>query len=329
MLSPDPRRSGIAGPAGGGAHPLLLRAMKTSSPASPARNLAWPGQAILLGALLALLFLAGSHGRRTRVDDALTRTRDDGVIRIGYAVEAPYAFLTTAGEVTGEAPEIARVIAARIGIPRVQWRLTEFGSLIEGLEARRFDVIAAGMFITPEREARVAFSHPTFQAGPGLLVLRGNPLALHAYADIARDDRARVAVLAGSFEEARLRETGCPDERLLRVPDALTGRTAVRSGEAAALALSAPTIRWMIRNPIAGLTDMAEPFEARLEGAAGHVAKGGFVFRKDEPALRQAWNAELARFLGSADHRRLAASFGFTAAELPPPIAATTDTSQP
>lgn len=245
--------------------------------------------------------------------NALAQARQAGAIRVGYAVEAPYAFLTPEGQVTGEAPEIARVIAARLGIPRVEWRLVEFGGLIEGLEARRFDVIAAGMFITPERQRRVSFSHPTFQVGPGLLVRQGNPLALHSYADLLRQTNARVAVLSGSVEEACLLRFGCAEERLLRVPDAASGRAAVRAGQVAGLALSAPTIRWMAQNPIAGLTEAAEPFAE----ASVPPAPGGFVFRREEAALCRAWNAELARFLGSEEHRRLVGQFGFTAAELP------------
>jgi len=95
-------------------------------------------------------------------DQSLTRLQREGTIRIGYAVEAPYAFLKPGGEVTGESPEVAKVIVGRLGIRHIEWRQSEFGSLISGLEAGRFDVIAAGIFITPERARRISFSEPTF-----------------------------------------------------------------------------------------------------------------------------------------------------------------------
>jgi len=287
----------------------------TADSPSPLRLPLGSGFFVLL-ALTAGMVVWLVWGRRDV--DALAQARQAGVIRIGYAVEAPYAFLTPEGRVTGESPEIARVIAARLGIPRVEWRLVEFGDLIEGLEARRFDVIAAGMFITPQRQQRLAFSLPTFQAGPGLLVLKSNPLSIHSYADLLQRPAARVAVLTGSIEEARLLELGCPGERLLRVPDAASGREAVRAGHVACLALSAPTVRWMAHNPVAGLTEMAEPFADSAADAPSPPARGGFVFRRDEPALCRAWNAELARFLGSDEHRRLVSRFGFSDAELPP-----------
>jgi polar amino acid transport system substrate-binding protein len=250
--------------------------------------------------------------------DALSRARQAGVIRVGYAVEAPYAFLSPEGEVTGEGPAIARVIAARLGIARIEWRLAEFGGLIDDLEDGRFDLIAAGMFITPERQRRVAFSRPTFQAGPGLLVRQGNPRGLRSYAELLQSRDLRIAVLMGSVEEAHLRRLGCPEERLLRVPDALSGRAAVRTGQADALALSAPTLRWMSLHPVSGLTEMAALVAEPTGGSAPPPARGGFVFRREETALLQAWDAELARFLGSEEHRRLVAAFGFSPAELPP-----------
>ena len=272
-------------------------------------------------AVLAVVLGGGAAGLWwcRPADDALARARRTGVIRIGYAVEAPYAFLTADGKVTGESPEIARVVAAHLGIPRVEWRLVEFADLIDGLEARRFDVIAAGMFITPERRRRVAFSLPTFQAAPGLLVGKGNPLALHTYADVLRGADTRIAVLTGATEEGRLLQLGCPDARLVRVPDAASGREAVRCGHVAALALSAPTVRWMASHADAGATEVAEPF-VDSAGAPASPALGAMAFRWDEPDLRRAWNVELARFLGSTEHSRMVAAFGFSKSELPPSV---------
>lgn len=127
-----------------------------------------PFPMILIGAFLALLLVF----RATR-DDSLDRLRSKGTITIGYAVEAPYAFLTPDGTVTGEAPEIAKVMASRLGIGHIAWRQVEFGSLLAELEAGRIDVIAAGMFITPKRADRASFSLPTFRVREGLLVPRG------------------------------------------------------------------------------------------------------------------------------------------------------------
>ena len=92
----------------------------------------WVGfWAVALLGLLGVLLVA--LARWTWGEDALARARREGFLRVGYAVEAPYAFLTPEGEVTGESPEIARAMAQQLGIPKVEWRLTEFGSLIDAI----------------------------------------------------------------------------------------------------------------------------------------------------------------------------------------------------
>ena len=121
------------------------------------------GLALGLGLLIALILFRSP-------DDSLANLRARGVIRIGYAIEAPYAYLADDGNVTGLDPEVARMVANRLGIPRIEWRLMEFDALLAGLKSGQYDVTAAGLFITPERARQVIFSQPTFQARPGLLV---------------------------------------------------------------------------------------------------------------------------------------------------------------
>ena len=87
----------------------------------------------------------------------LETVRQNSSIRIGYANETPFAYTETDGRVTGESPEIAKAIFAKMGIKQVDGVLTEWGSLIPGLRAGRFDVIAAGMYITPARCKQVLF----------------------------------------------------------------------------------------------------------------------------------------------------------------------------
>src|SRR5690606_3307861 len=106
-----------------------------------------------------------SLGGTAFAQSTLETARENGYIRVGFANEAPYGYATPSGELTGEAPEVAKAILARMGIEEVDGVLTEFGSLIPGLRAGRFDIIAAGMFITPERCQQVQFSEPSYGIG--------------------------------------------------------------------------------------------------------------------------------------------------------------------
>ncbi len=247
-------------------------------------------------------------------DDSLMRLQEAGSIRIGYAVEAPFAFVTARGVVTGEAPETARLIAARLGIGGVTWRQAAFELLIGELRAGTIDVIAAGMFITPERAGQIRFSRPTVQATSGLLVPAGNPRMIRTYRDLLAAADLRVAVLHGSVEEAALLDAGFVPGRLVRVLDVATGRAALDSGEADTLALSAPTLRWMLRERPDDRFELVE-----LPENPGHARSGwaAFGFRPEDRALADAWDRELATWLGSSEHRAILSRFGFSATELP------------
>jgi polar amino acid transport system substrate-binding protein len=250
-------------------------------------------------------------------DQSLTRLQQAGTIRIGYAIEAPYAFLKPGGEVTGEFPEVAKRIVADLGIRRIEWIQTDFGSLIPSLEAGRFDVIAAGLYITPERAQRVDFSEPVLHVQQGLLVRQDNPRQLYSYRHALTPADVKIAVIAGAVEEALLRRIGLSDRQIVIVPDALTGRVAVESGLADGLALTSPTIRWMASRDQLGKTDMAQPFEQPDPALTEGVAYCGFAFRKADRQLLAAWNSAMQPFITSQEHLKLLAEFGFTEAELP------------
>lgn len=265
----------------------------------------------LVALSLSLISIISLFWWLTADNDTLARSRTEAGLRIGYAIEAPYAFLALNGEVTGEAPEIARHIAAQLGVSHIEWRQTEFGNLIDELEAGQIDVVAAGMFITPERSKRVRFSDPTLHVRPGLLVASGNPKRILSLHDAAKRSDIRIAILAGAVEEQILQQLGTPGERLLIVPDATTGRQAIEIGLADALSLSEPTVRWMAHRAELGQTEILNiSFKSQEESVYGKTA---FVFRSTDHTLLTAWNKAQQGFLHSPQHTSLLAEFGLGA----------------
>jgi len=263
---------------------------------------------ILILALAGTWILANGGGK-----DSLDRVRAGGALRIGYAVEAPYAFVDSAGQVTGADPALAEVLARRIGIEHIEWRRYEFGSLIGALEGGEIDVIAAGMFVTPNREKRVLFAHPSIAAKPGLLTQRGRVASVHSYPEAVAAG-LRLAALEGSVEEVALSGLGLPSRLLIRVPDAQTGFLALRSGLAEALALSAPTLRWLAAHDASGSMELIQPFDSAGGPGIGLVAQ---AFRRGDIRLKGAWDRALDAYLSTEAHRALVAPFGFVADDLP------------
>jgi polar amino acid transport system substrate-binding protein len=273
---------------------------------------------ILVGLLILLsIVLLWIRSTPYVIDNSLDQIKSRGVLRIGYAVEAPYAFIDENGQITGESPELAKIIAQRLGIPRVEFVQTEFGLLIPGLQDDDYDVIAAGLFITPERAKLVAFSEPTFHVQEGMLVQNDNPHKIHSYQNVLDNVEVTVAVIDQSVEQRTLAAIGISEERLIAVPDALTGMVAVESGLVDCLALSSITIQWMELHDQLEKTEMARPFAQSEYAVSRRLGYGGFAFRSQDRQLLTAWNKEMIGFVGSEDHIRLIEHFGFSAAELP------------
>jgi polar amino acid transport system substrate-binding protein len=258
---------------------------------------------------IAALALAGAGARADLLEDA----KESGKVTVGIANEAPYGYQTPEGELTGEAPEIAKHVLGEMGIEEVEAVITEFGSLIPGLKAGRFDMVAAGMFVTPERCQQVAFSEPTYGIGQAFLVAEGNPEGLQTYEDITANPDSTLAVMAGAIERTYARDAGVPDDQVMVVPDPSSGAAAVQAGRADAFALTSLSIR-RLADGTAGV-EIAQPFgEVAGQSVLGH---GAFAFRPEDDAFRQEFNRHLADFLGSEEHLALVEPFGFTKDELP------------
>lgn len=248
-----------------------------------------------------------------RAETTLDRIREAGVIRVGFANEAPYAYATADGELTGESPTVFRHVMKRLGVERVDGVLTEWGALIPGLKAGRFDAIVASMYITPRRCRQILFANPTYGIGEALVVPAGNPEGLRDYAD-AVEKEAKVAFVAGTAEIEHARMAGLPRGQQLIVPDFASAFAAVKAGRASAAALTALTAGVLAEKDEA--VERAEPFTFVHEGRS-YRGEGSFGFRPEDRALRDAVNEELAGFIGTEEHLAMVAEFGFDASNLP------------
>jgi len=255
----------------------------------------------------------GAGPRFAFAETVLERAKADGFIRVGFANEAPFGYATPDGKLTGEAPEVAKAVLAKIGIPQVDGVLTEFGSLIPGLKAGRFDIIAAGMFINPKRCAEIAFSEPSYGIGQAMLVPAGNPKGVKDYSTFASNGDLKLAVMAGAVEVGYAKDASVPEGQLVVLPDQSSLLAAVTSGRADAAALTALSIADMAKKGEG--VESTTPFgEVAGKSVKGH---GGFGFRKEDTDLYEAFNTELKKFIGSEEHIALVTPFGFGKDYLP------------
>lgn len=243
--------------------------------------------------------------------DALARLESGEPLRIGVANERPYGYIDDSGELAGEAPTIARHILESID-PQAELEAVtvDFGQLIPGLRAERIDIAAAGMFITPERCRRVAFSEPTYVVGEAFAVKAGNPKNITDYASISDNRDARAGLISGTVEYNYAVVAGIPAERALLYNSFEEAINALRAGEVDAVGMTALTVRTLLRDTNdTELTSTRQFFPV----VDGEVTKGygAFAFRKEDRALLEAFNRRLKSFIGTEAHWAMVAEYGF------------------
>ncbi|MEA8481220.1 ectoine/hydroxyectoine ABC transporter substrate-binding protein EhuB [Pseudomonas paraeruginosa] len=261
----------------------------------------------LAGSLLA--GLAASFA--SQAESTLERIQNSATVRIGYANEAPFAYTETSGKVTGESPEIAAKVFSAMGVKKIEPVLTEWGALIPGLRAGRFDVIAAGTYITPPRCRQVIFTDPHYQIPDTLLVKRGNPKNLHSYADVAKNPDVRLAIMSGTVELGYARAEGVSEEQIVQVPDTTAQLQAVRAGRADASVGTALTMKGLASKGGDSVEAIAD-----FKDDPAHIGYGALAFRPEDQDLRDAVNRQLKKWLGSDDHLRTVEPFGFDKSNL-------------
>ncbi|MCC5948982.1 MAG: ectoine/hydroxyectoine ABC transporter substrate-binding protein EhuB [Nitriliruptoraceae bacterium] len=239
-------------------------------------------------------------------DGLLGELQDAGSATIGIANEVPYAFEDEDGNVTGQAPEIAYVVLEELGITDVSAEIVEFGALIPGLQAGQFDLIAAGMFITPDRAEQVIFADPDYCVSYALAVPDGNPMDLTDF-DSVTESGATIAVLSGAVDEDYANDAGIPADQIELFNDVNAQYEALIAGRVDAVGgTSLTVIEQSEANPEIEATDFFLPVDADGEEVLGC---GGFAFLDQE--FRDAFNDVLSELQADDTVFDITTGFGF------------------
>jgi polar amino acid transport system substrate-binding protein len=251
----------------------------------------------------------------------LDELKKQGFVKVAYANEAPYGY-EESGKLKGEAPTLHQEIFKALGVPTLKPTFTEFDGLIPGLQAGKYDVISAGMAITPERCESAIFSEPEFISPTAMMVKKGNPKKLTDL-PTAKQAGVTVGVMSGAVEKDYVTGAGISGDKVKTFQKPQDGADAVKSGRVDAFVLTGISLRWLAKtNPGVEVT---EPFVPVLNGKKQY-SPGGAVFRKGSEALRDAFNGELKKITGDqARFVQLLTPYGFGASEVPPASLKTAD----
>lgn len=271
------------------------------------------GAAMLTAAALAVTALAGCT--KTDSGNTLEKLREAGTVTVAFANEAPYSFEKD-GKVTGATIALHREVFKRLGVDELKTVKTDWGGLIPGLNASRYDVVSAGMSITPERCGQASFSVPEINYTTALMVKPGNPMNL-SNMDTIKSSGAKMAAITGAIEADYADQLSISDPMLVK--DQQAGIDAVTSGRADVFALTAVSLNYAKNNNPSLAVDVTKPFIAVIDGKEQNPA-GATVFRKDDTELRDAYNAEVKKILADkAEYMRILGPFGFTEENIPDP----------
>ena len=260
-------------------------------------------------ALVAGMLLGAGPGAigAASAEETLDRLKEQGFVRIAIANEPPWTAVNSDGSVTGAAPEVARAVMKKLGVDELLASVSEYGAMIPGLQAKRFDMVTAGLFIKPERCAAVIFSQPDLCDGEAFAVKKGNPLSIKTYADLAAHKTVRVGAPGGGTEERLALEAGVPRDRVIVVPDAQSGVNMLQDGRIDVYALPFLSISDLLAKADDPNLEMVAPI------ANTPIYCAGAAFNKNDVALRDAYDVALAEMKASGEFDKIVEPFGFNA----------------
>ena len=240
-------------------------------------------------------------------ENKLQELKDQGFARVAIANEPPFTAVAADGKVSGAAPDVAREVFKRLGVEEIVASISEYGAMIPGLQARRFDIVTAGLFMKPERCKAVAYSEPILCDAESFALKKGNPLKLTSYEDIAKNPNARIGAPGGGTEEKLALQAGVPRDRVIVAPDPQSGLKMLQDGRIDVYSLPVLSIHDLVSKANDPNIEVVAP----VKGAP--VYCDGAAFRKQDTALRDAFDKVLAEMKASGEFAKIIEPYGFSA----------------
>lgn len=265
------------------------------------------GLAALGVAALAFGSMAGSASAQSLLEKA-----DSGEpIRIGFANEIPFAYPADDGSPKGFVNVLTIAVLNKMGYDKIEPVQTEWGGLIPGLNANRFDIVTGGMNILASRCENIAFSEPIATVGDGFIVAPGNPKGIGDYESVAKDGVVMVTGAGYSNIEAA-KAAGVAEANIMQVPGPTEILAAVKAGRADAGAGTYFTMK-QLADASGGDVEATDP-NAMPESTFNWA---GIGFRKADTDFLAKFNAAIKEYIGSEEMLAAVAEYGYGEGSLP------------
>jgi cystine transport system substrate-binding protein len=213
--------------------------------------------------------------------DLLATAKARGTLRIALeGTYPPFNFKDPkTGELTGYDVDVARLLAARLGL-KPEFVSTEWAAILAGLGAGRYDVIISQVGITPKRQEAFDFSEPYTYSSPQLIVRKDEKAR---YASLADLKGKKLGVGQGSVFEQQARAAGGIDVK--SYPAAPENLQDLAVGRVDAALNDSLMVAYLLAN---------SRLPVKAGARVGAVERMGIPFKKGNPEWKAALNKALA-----------------------------------
>lgn len=144
---------------------------------------------VLALALVLLCSLPAQAATRAELarESTLEQVLQRGVLRVGFSTFVPWAMQDKRGEFIGFEMDVARRLAADMGV-KVAFEPTQWSGIIPALLSGKFDVVIGGMSIQPQRALKVNFTIPYEYSGMSIVAGRKHAGRLKNLSDFNNAD---------------------------------------------------------------------------------------------------------------------------------------------
>ncbi|APG47260.1 transporter substrate-binding domain-containing protein [Phaeobacter porticola] len=231
-------------------------------------------------------------------------------LRIGFSNIPIWGYPDENGDAKGFVNEITIGILKKMGHDTVEATVTDWGGLIPGLQANRYDMITGGLYILNSRCENITFSEPIAQSGDAFIVPVGNPKGIQTYQDILAAEALLAAGSGYNTVEAAKKE-GLTDAMIMQVPGPTEMLAAVKAGRADAAG--------MTYFEAAHLADSDDSIDVTDPAALPDWTLNwvGVGFRDADSEFVAEFNTALADYIGSEEMMQTVAQYGYTKSTLP------------
>ncbi|WP_373887966.1 cystine ABC transporter substrate-binding protein [Massilia sp. CF038] len=223
---------------------------------------------------LAALVFASALALPALSADLLATAKARGTLKIALeGTYPPFNFKDKAGQLDGYDVDVAKLVAARMGL-KPEFVTTEWSAILAGLASGRYDVIISQVGINPKRELAFDFSIPYTYSSPQLIVRKSEKAS---YASLADLKGKRVGVGQGSVYEQQAKAV--PGIEVKSYPAAPENLQDLAVGRVDAALNDSLMVAYLLKNS-------ALPIQAGAR--VGAVERMGAAFRKGNPQFKAA-----------------------------------------